>query len=104
VSVAHRDQRVKACLTLDPWLYVYQQEIRAAEMRVDVPFAAISTEWFHPDPAHTFPSWHTVKSLFQNNCASKQLNVVVRDTGHLHQCDLVTLIPFEMHLFFWVWF
>ncbi len=32
IAAANYDRRIKACVTLDPWLYVYHKEINSAEL------------------------------------------------------------------------
>lgn len=44
IATAKLDARVRACITLDPWLYVYHEDIMKGEFGLNVPFLAVSTE------------------------------------------------------------
>ena len=82
ISVANIDERVKACATLDPWLYVYHKEMLDHQVKLNIPFFSLSTEAFHP--ACPFPGWESLKRLFKS-CNDKRIeNVVMKKTGHLH--------------------
>lgn len=58
ISTSRLDTRVKACFTLDPWLYAYHKEINAGEFFLNIPLFTVSTEAFHP--VCLFESWKTL--------------------------------------------
>ncbi|CDW85051.1 platelet-activating factor acetylhydrolase [Stylonychia lemnae] len=96
ISVSRADARVKACFTLDPWLYAYHKEINAGEFFLEKPYMTCSNELFHP--VCLFESWNTLKDLHKYTKDQRQENVVFRHAGHLHQCDLISLIPMELYV------
>lgn len=55
LKVAHEDSRVKLCALLDPWLYIYHQEILKGEVALSIPVIQISTELFIPYCEGFFP-------------------------------------------------
>lgn len=65
IAAARSDDRIKACITLDPWVFTYQKEINQGEFYLKKPFYAVSTEAFHP--FCPFESWETLKDLFNNS-------------------------------------
>jgi cephalosporin-C deacetylase-like acetyl esterase len=48
IATAKMDPRIKACITMDPWLYVYHNEINRGDFSLNVPIVAVSTQHFHP--------------------------------------------------------
>ncbi|TNV79108.1 hypothetical protein FGO68_gene4215 [Halteria grandinella] len=98
IHTAKDDPRVKVCGTLDPFLFSHHKEILAGEFVMPVPSIAISTEYFHPSVRKGFPSWDTLKALFNHAKSKENENIIVNKTGHLHQCDLAALIPFELFM------
>jgi cephalosporin-C deacetylase-like acetyl esterase len=48
IATARLDKRIKACVTLDPWLFAYHKEINEKDFYLDIPFFAVCTEDFHP--------------------------------------------------------
>lgn len=62
IAVSKLDKRIKACLTLDPWLFAYHKEINDKDFYLDIPFFAICTEMFHP--YCKFESYKTLHDLF----------------------------------------
>lgn len=92
--------RVKACLTLDPWLYTMHQEILDDRTYVlTQPFQAVSTEEFHPICESWFQSWKAMRTLMDNCCVDRrQEHVIVKNTSHLHQCDMSVIAPIELFI------
>ena len=37
IKLASQDKRIRACGTLDPWLFAYHNEINKGEMILDIP-------------------------------------------------------------------
>jgi pimeloyl-ACP methyl ester carboxylesterase len=103
LHVAKDDNRVKLCGTLDPFLFSHHKEVLAGEFVMPIPSIAVSSEMFHPSIQKGFPSWDTLKALFNHSKAKEVENVVVKRTGHLHQCDLASLIPFELYILSLKW-
>lgn len=98
VKTAHEDSRVKLVATLDPWLFCYHEEIARGEFQLTVPNIAISSERYHPRCVEHFPSWDSIKNLLKHQKNRKVENILVRNTGHLHQCDLACLASLELVL------
>jgi cephalosporin-C deacetylase-like acetyl esterase len=48
IAVSKIDTRVQACITLDPWIYVCHKEINSGDYGLNLPYFAVSTEYFHP--------------------------------------------------------
>jgi pimeloyl-ACP methyl ester carboxylesterase len=102
VYTAREDSRVKCIGTLDPWLFAHHKEILAGDFPLEVPHIAISTEYFHPSLAMNFPTWETLKTLLSTSRNPSLENIIIKRTGHLHQCDLACLTPLELFLMAWV--
>ena len=49
ISAAYADDRVKACVTFDPWLFVYEKNILEGKMKQKKPMMAMTTENFATD-------------------------------------------------------
>ena len=99
-SSLNEPERIKVCLTLDPWLYCRHSDIQAHRYPIKQPLIAVSSEEFHPFCENWFESWKTLKQL-QTKCATDSWNqehVVVKKTGHLHQCDCSVVGPLEVFL------
>jgi hypothetical protein len=103
VKVANTDSRVKLCATLDPWFFTYNEEINRGEFKFNIPQIIVSTEMFHPFCDKYFPSWTSVKNMFKFSKNPRQENIIMKKTGHLHQCDLASVIPLELFLSAKVW-
>lgn len=56
-------ERVKVCLTFDPWLYCRHADILAHRYLIKQPLIAVSSEEFHPFCENWFESWKTLKLL-----------------------------------------
>ena len=84
IQTARVDNRVKALMTMDPWLYVPHKLILSGEYKLNVPFFAVSSQSFHPFCAQFYESWKSLKSLFENSEDPRKEHVVVNNTGHLH--------------------
>lgn len=54
----------------------------------------VNSEEYHPTVEH-FNSWETVNTLFANSNAVEDMNVLIKETGHLFQTDLLSLAPLE---------
>lgn len=100
LCTAREDSRVRLVSTLDPFLFSHTLEIGQGELSLTVPQQAISTEMFHPSISHEFPSWDTLKALLASAQNKRIENVLVRNTAHLHQCDLASLVPLELYLMY----
>jgi pimeloyl-ACP methyl ester carboxylesterase len=98
IKVAQEDPRVKLLGTLDPWLFTYHREIGNGDFKINIPQIIVSTEMFHPFCDKYFPSWDSIKNLFKYAQDPRHENIVLKNTGHLHQCDLASLIPLELYL------
>lgn len=77
-------KRIKACLTLDPWLYAYSQDILNGTFHLQMPLQIVSTEMFHPSCDKTFESTRSVKALCEISTDRRHENITVANTGHLH--------------------
>lgn len=54
------------------------------------------TEYFHP--VLQFESLLTLNTLLKT-CTDKRLeNILLKKIGHLHQCDMASLMPFECYM------
>lgn len=95
IATAKLDSRVKACLTLDPWLFVQHKEILNGDYFLEVPVFILSSETFHPKCEEWFESWITMQS-FIKNCYDRRIeHIVLKNTTHLHLTDVACTIPFE---------
>ena len=58
-------ERIKACLTLDPWLYCRFADILTHRYPLKQPLIAVSSEEFHPwfEKRKIFQSWKTLRHL-----------------------------------------
>lgn len=85
IAVSKKDPRVAACITLDPWLYVYEKEIMEQNYGLTIPLFVINTEYFHPHlKTLGFNSPDTL-TAFLRNCTDRRLeNAVMKTVGHLH--------------------
>ncbi len=98
---------------LDPWLFTYAKEINEQGFGLKVPFSSVSTEHFHP--FCSFNSRETLENLIKNSKNHHNSEIVqvqpsslegshsiedieILRVAHLHQCDLISLIPLEMYL------
>lgn len=82
ISVAQKDSRIAACVTLDPWLYVYEKEIMENNYGLNIPFFVTTSEHFHP--YLEFDSQATFNKIL-NNCTDSRIeNIIMLTTGHLH--------------------
>jgi hypothetical protein len=79
-------------------LYTYHNEIINGEYKLNLPHIVVSSAHFHPSSIKIFPSWESTKNLFVHSKDKRYENIVVKNTGHLHQCDLASLIPLELFL------
>lgn len=84
IAASKLDNRIKACITLDPWLFVYHNEIMNGEFSLNIPYIAVSTEKFHPYCKKWFNSWDTLNTLIANSSDKRHEHVVVKNTGHIH--------------------
>jgi len=79
-------------------MYAFCEEFCSGKHKIEVPVICISSERFHPQ-VQGFDSWKTTNSIF-THCSEKKLveNVVIKNTGHMHQCDLMVVNTIDMHL------
>jgi pimeloyl-ACP methyl ester carboxylesterase len=102
IETSHQEPtRVKVCLTLDPWLFTMHQEIieHKKEYTIRQPFQAVSTDEFHPTCENWFQSAKTMQSLLEYSCVDPRYeHVIVRNSFHLHQCDMIVIAPMEIFL------
>ena len=98
VKVSEQDTRVKLCATFDPWLYCNHEEIDKGLFKLNIPQIVVSSEKFHESCEKDFGSWETVKNLFKFAKEPRHENIIVKNTDHLHQCDLASVSPLEVSL------
>lgn len=100
IAVANEDERAKASFGLDPWIWTNVEEIDEGKFTVDKPNCYIISESFPAEVLHFF-DYDTVKCLkiMQESSSSNEKElVIVKETGHYHQCDAVVLVPLESFL------
>ena len=47
IAAARSDDRIKAVVTLDPWLFAYHKEVLAGDFFIKQPLIAANSEFFH---------------------------------------------------------
>lgn len=95
---AHREQRrISHVVMLDPWLFVLYREIVENCFAIPQIMCCVNSEEYHP-MVEGFDSWEAVNSLFHNNNAIEDLNVMITKTGHLFQTDVLSLAPLEFKM------
>ena len=47
IAAARSDDRIKAVVTLDPWLFAYHKEVLAGDFYIKQPLVAANSEFFH---------------------------------------------------------
>jgi len=48
IATASLDSRIKALITLDPWLYCKHLEILKGQYNINIPIFILTSETFHP--------------------------------------------------------
>lgn len=74
ISVSRKDTRIAACVTLDPWLFAYENEIMTQNFGLSIPFFVTCTEYFHP--ALKFDSVTTLNTLLRS-CSDRRLEHIL---------------------------
>lgn len=100
IAVSQQDTRVKACFSLDPWLWCIHEKIQDGSFVLQQPQFSIVTEQFNPIIVEYF-SYDTIEEVNRliNNSPhqskSKSELVVLNKTNHYHQCDALVIVPVE---------
>jgi pimeloyl-ACP methyl ester carboxylesterase len=76
------DTRITHTMLLDPWLLCLVRRIYEEGLSIKQPLLAINSEEYHPNVV-AFDSYETIHTLFNNNNAEDDLNVMIKETGHL---------------------
>ena len=82
---------------LDPWLFCLHKEILNGEIKPQQPILAINSEEWH-EYIPGFDSWETLHHLFYHSNGAEDLNVMIKETGHLFQTDVLSLAPLEFKM------
>ena len=90
-------QRITHLVMLDPWLFAVHMEILDDELKTTQPMLCINSEEYHPY-VKGFDSWDTVGTLFYNSAGEEDLNLMIKETGHLFQTDVLSLAPLEFKM------
>jgi len=94
---AQEDDRIKAVLSFDPWLYPLPHDFIVNNMKRTMPMLSINSETFHwPGNMETLKAileknHQLCKSNGQMKCPSMQ--VTVRGAGHMDQSDFCVIVP-----------
>jgi len=92
-------EQLKAVWTFDPWMFPHLDEFASGKLQLHVPTIVISSEYFHPDVLKwgKFDSWKAVKDLLRHSKVKDLTeNVMIKETGHWHQVDLILMITMDM--------
>ena len=94
-------EQVKAVWTCDPWMFPQLEEITSGKLQLHVPTIVINSETFHSDvlKAGKFDSWQALKDLVRHSkIKEKTENVIIKETEHLYQLDLILLTPMDLFM------
>ncbi len=69
VCAGQSDSRVKALLTIDPWLYLNQKEVVEGTFKLSIPHVTVLSEHF--PRLTTFDIFGTISTLFKNSSGAK---------------------------------
>jgi len=99
IAVSESDDRIKATIALDPWLWVVVDQIDNKEYKINKPQCYVLSEGFSGEVEKWF-DFNTVKllkNLTENQEHPNEMSEI-KETHHYHQCDAIVLVPLESFL------
>jgi len=81
ILTSHHDQRLKAVIALDPWLYALPKEVE-----IKTPVLIISSETFN------WPGNNDLVAQLSDSCQLSK-KVVISGSAHMDQSDIPLIIP-----------
>jgi len=100
IAVAERDDRVKALFAFDAWLWCVHEKIQSGEYKLNIPQIHVVTELF-PQIVYDYFKYDTieeVEKLIENSNSGKDEFLILKNTNHYHQTDVIVIVPLECSL------
>lgn len=97
IGVAAQDPRVKAVLTLDPWLLSIMKEVKT--MKIKQPLQILYSETFESFGRVTPGAMEIKAEFLESQKENKNLEVLtLKNHGHHHQADLAIIEPIFLRM------
>lgn len=100
IAVSEKDDRVKATFGFDAWTWCVNSRIEEGDFKLSQPQIHIITENFIPTLAkvYEYSQLEKTKKMMQDSSSPMKELIVLNETNHGHQCDVLVLIPLEAFL------
>ena len=95
-SVVEPD-RITHTVLLDPWFLCLHKQILEEGLGLRQPVIAINSEEWHPE-VRGFDSIDTLHQFFYNCAGKEDLNIMIKETGHLFMTDVLSFAPLEFKM------
>jgi len=97
---ATRLSTLKAVWCFDPWMFAFHEEFSKGTLQVNVPTIIITSETFSPSVLRygKYDNWQCCKDILHHSKSDKNENILIKETGHLHQCDYIVLNTIDMFI------
>ena len=79
-GVTYLDKRVKACLTFDPWYFIYEKDILQGKFKLNVPLIMVNSEHF--GDGYKFECWRCIKEIGKNSTSMHNESFIMKDFYH----------------------
>ena len=101
LKVGDSDPRVKAVLTMDPWMLPLKKLVEAKLLKnlTEKPLFVLNSSSFNPGITH-YDHKALQDTLFTENEKTDNLEniLLINNSTHQHQTDLIAIMPFELEL------
>ncbi|TNV79003.1 hypothetical protein FGO68_gene3562 [Halteria grandinella] len=94
LRAAFLDKRVKAALTIDPWMFVHHQDVLDGVFKVDIPHIAVNSQNYQR--VTSFDIYGAINKFFTNSKGTEQEQHLIKGIYHEEQTDMCCLTLFEL--------
>lgn len=100
LSVAEKDERIKAVFTFDPWVYARNDDIMNKNLVVTQPNFHVITSGFAPVVKKYFfyDTEESMKNLLAASTSNTKELAYLRGCNHYHQTDAICIVPIEVFI------
>ena len=97
LTVAEKDKRIKAVITLDPWIWSRNHDVITNNFKLSQPSFNIITEGFGPviQKVFSYDVHEIMEYLLSQADTDKHELIYFKETNHYHQTDAICIMPVE---------